>query len=69
MVNIHMNGKFSHLKNVIMSDKVPTLKATIMNPNIFTNVKTGRNPVSMATTAGTKKLTLEVTVKGLGHVC
>ena len=64
-----MNGKFSHLKSVFMSDKVPTLKATIRNTNMITNVRTGRNPVAIATTAGTKKLTLEVTVKGLGHVC
>ena len=38
-----------------------------MNPNLVTKITTRRKPVGMETNAGTKRLTLEGTVKGLGH--
>ena len=49
MVNKHMYGKLSNLKNVTLG---PTPKATIMNPDLVTNIRMRRNPVVITTNEG-----------------
>ena len=67
MVNNQMKGKSSYLKNVILLDTGSTLKATFINPNLVTDIITSRNPVGINTNAGTNRIILKETVKGIGH--
>ena len=66
MGNKQMKGKFSHSKNVILLDTGLTLKITIMNPNIVTDIIKIINPVVMTTKEVKKQLTLDALEKGLG---
>ena len=66
----NQGGKFSNLSDVILLDSGSTLAATFMNPDLVSNVKVSRRPISMATNAGTKTINLEAKVVGYdGHVC
>ena len=49
MVNRKMKVKFSHLRNVVLLDTGSALKATIINPNLVTDIITTSNPVVMTT--------------------
>ena len=63
-----MKVKLSYLGNVILLDTGSTLTKTIMNTNLVTDIRTIKNPVVIKDNAETKLLTLEATLKGLGHV-
>ena len=67
MVKKKINVKLSYFNDLILLDTGSTLKETITNPKLITNIRMSCNPVLMMTNTGIKQLTLEVTVKGLGH--
>ena len=64
---MQMKLKFLRLNNVKLLETISTLHATIMNYNLVTNIRTSSNPAGMKKNMGTKRLTMEETVKGLGH--
>ncbi len=57
---------FTNLKNVILMDSGSTLKSTIANPDFLTNIRVSQNPINMATNIGSKAITLEGDMPGLG---
>ena len=67
MVNKQMKVKFLHLKSAILLDMGSTLKATFISLKLFIYIITIRNPSIITTNDGTKRVTLEATVKGLVH--
>ena len=53
--------------DVIMLDTGgSTMGATIMNPNFVTNIRVAKKPIKMQTNAGSKVITLEADVAGIG---
>jgi hypothetical protein len=64
--NKHSNKLFEHLRDVILLDTGSTLKATFMNPELVTDIRATKTPVSMTTNTGTKKIELEAAVPGFG---
>ena len=49
-----------------MLDTGSTMGATIMNPNFVTNIRVAKKPIKMQTNAGSKVITLEADVAGIG---
>jgi hypothetical protein len=47
-----------------MLDTGSTIATTVENPNLVTNIKVSKEPLIMATNAGTKRLDLNVDVEG-----
>ena len=64
----NQRAKFANLSDVILLDSGSTLGATFMNPDMVSDVKVTKRPISMATNAGTKRINLKARVPGLkGH--
>ena len=59
-------SKFGHLKDVFILDTGSTISATIMNPDLITNIKPSKTTLAMATNAGTKKMDVEGNIIGYG---
>ena len=49
-----------------MLDTGSTMGATIMNPDFVTNIRVAKKPIRMQTNAGSKVVTLEADVAGIG---
>jgi hypothetical protein len=54
------------LKDVILLNTGSTLNATFMNPELVTDIKATKTPISMTTNTRSKKINLEATVPGFG---
>jgi hypothetical protein len=61
-------GRYDYLKDVWMLDTGSTIPATVANPNLVTNIRVSKQPLTMATNAGTKILRYEADIEGLGTV-
>ena len=49
-----------------MLDTGSTIPATVTNPDLVTNIRVSKNPLTMATNAGTKTLSREADIEGFG---
>lgn len=54
------------LKDVILLDTGSSIAATFMNPELVRDIRVSKNPIAMATNAGTKPMNLEANVEGYG---
>jgi hypothetical protein len=59
-------GRYDYLKDELMHDTGSTIPLTVANPNLVTNIRVSKQPLVMATNAGTKKLDLEADIEGFG---
>jgi hypothetical protein len=54
------------LKDVWMLDTGSTITVTVANPDLVTNIRVSKQPLTMATNAGTKILRYEGDTEGFG---
>jgi hypothetical protein len=58
---------YTHLRNMIILDTGSTMNATFMNPDLVTDIRVTKAPITMTTDTGTKKIYTKVTVPGVGQ--
>ena len=61
-----MQGEHENLKWKFLLDTGSTIQATIMNPDLGTNMRPSDRPMLMSTNAGVRKLTVNADVEGIG---
>ena len=61
-----MQGEHENLKWKFLLDTDSIIQATIMNPDLATNMRPSDRPMIMLTNAGMRKLTVDANVKGIG---
>ena len=54
------------MKTKFILDTGSTIGATVMNPDLVTNIRPSEKPLLMSTNAGTKRLSLDAGVDGFG---
>ena len=59
---------YDFLKDTIILDSGSTIKATFMNPKFLMNIKKSRNPITMQTNVGVRRIELEGDLEGFGVV-
>ena len=61
-----MHGEHENLKWKFLLDTGSTIQATIMNPDLATNMRPSDRPMIMSTNAGMRKLTVDADMEGTG---
>jgi hypothetical protein len=61
-------GRYNYSKDVWMLDTGSTIAATVANPNLVMNIRVSKQPLTMATNAGTKIFKYEADIEGFGTV-
>ena len=64
----HNNLQNTNLEKVIILDTGSTIKGTIMNPDMVSNIGITKHPITMNTNAGKKILNIKGEMKGFGKV-
>ena len=59
-------GRYDYLKDMWMMDTGLAIPTTAANPNLVTNIRVSKQPLTMATNAGTKMLRYEADIEGFG---
>ena len=67
LVHKQTDSKLTNLKDVFLLDTGSTIEATVMNPDLITDIKVTNKPITMTTNGGNKQLTLEGTIEGYGR--
>ena len=72
-MNVELSHKqtsklFGHLRTVIMLDTGSTLKASMCNEDMLTDIKVSPKPIVMHTNGGATRMNLEGDLNGIGRV-
>jgi hypothetical protein len=68
LVSKQTSGRYDYLKDELMLDTGSTITVTVVNPNLATNIRLNKQPMTMATNAGTKQMIFEADIEGFGTV-
>jgi hypothetical protein len=59
-------GRYDYLKDVLIMDTGSMIPATVTNPDLVTNIRISKQPLTMATNTGMKILRHKMDIEGFG---